>query len=115
MLRQRSTRRSGAGRDGRRRTRPCIVVHGDVNALSIVRSLGRLMVPVYALNDDESPVLCSRYATPIVVARGERSREDAWADFLLGPTSEYLTGSLLLACSDAALRMIAQHLSLIHI
>jgi D-aspartate ligase len=93
----------------RDRRQPCIVMHGGVNALSIVRSLGRLGIPVYALNDADSPVLRSHYAKPIVVPRGGTQREDAWAKYLLGPDGEYLSGSLLLACGDPALRMIAQH------
>ena len=93
----------------RDRRQACVVVHGGVNALSIVRSLGRLGVPVYTLNDANSPVLQSRYATPIVVPLRGAQREDAWAKYLLGPDAEYLSGSLLLACGDPALRMIAQH------
>lgn len=88
---------------------PCIVVHGDVNALSVARSLGRSGVRVYAINDLDSPVCRSRFVTPIEVPVVSRDREHAWADYLLGPQSAYLHGSVLLACSDAALRLLARH------
>jgi len=107
MLTPRPEQHAAQGFVSRDRDRACVVVHGDVNALSIVRSLGRLGITVHALNDAGSPVLSSRYATPITVDCGERERQDAWADFLLGPAGEALGGSVLLACSDAALRMIA--------
>lgn len=93
----------------RRRQRPCTIVHGDVNALSIARSLGRAGVPVYALNDPDAPVCRSRYVQPLSAPLDGRDREEAWAEWLLGPESEEIHDSVLLAASDAALRILAAH------
>jgi D-aspartate ligase len=88
---------------------PCVVIHGDVNALSVARSLGRAGIRVYAINDADSPVCMSRYVIPIVIPVRGRDREEVWAEYLLGPDGAHLFGSVLLACSDPALRMLALH------
>jgi predicted ATP-grasp superfamily ATP-dependent carboligase len=92
-----------------RRTRPCLILHGDVNALSIARSLGRLGVPVHVLNDPDAPACRSRYVEPLSVPLRGREREEAWADYLLGPESEAVHDSVLLAASDTGLRILAAH------
>lgn len=86
-----------------------MLLHGDVNALTVARSLGRLGVPVYALNDANAPVTRSRFVTPIVLDQAGQSREESWAAYLLGPESDHLRGAVLLACSDIALRILAAH------
>jgi D-aspartate ligase len=108
------TRRTGVDDDapvvpGPARPVPCVLLHGDVNALTVARSLGRLGVPVYALNDAVAPVTRSRFVTPLVLDHAGQSREDAWTEYLLGPESDHLRGSVLLACSDIALRILAAH------
>ena len=87
----------------------CVLIHGDVNALSVARSLGRAGIRVFAINDADSPVCRSRYVTPVVLPVLGRDRGEAWTEFLLGPHSAHLHGSVLLACSDVALRMLALH------
>lgn len=100
-------RPSPAAPTPRLRTRlpAAIVVGGGANALSVARSLGRAGVTVYALNEPTAHIRYSRYARWIDVPHDN----DAQARWLLGPESEHLRGSVLLAAGDAALDMIADH------
>jgi D-aspartate ligase len=85
---------------------PAIVLGGGSNALSIARSLGRHGVAVYALNEPNAHICHSRFARRIRDA-GETS--DGWKRWLLGACSDSWRGSVLLAASDAALELIAEH------
>ncbi|HEX5444308.1 MAG TPA: hypothetical protein VFW87_10785 [Pirellulales bacterium] len=92
----------------RRRGTPlpaAIVVGGGANALSVARSLGRSGVTVYALNEPTAHVRYSRYARWVDVP----ADAEAQAAWLLGPASEPLRGSVLLAAGDAAIELIAEH------
>jgi predicted ATP-grasp superfamily ATP-dependent carboligase len=86
---------------------PAIVLGGDSNALSVARSLGRQGIPVYAIGYDPH-LRFSRYCRWIHVPF-HHSDEATWSDYLLGPESDGLRGSVLLACSDGALATIARH------
>ncbi|HVW00304.1 MAG TPA: ATP-grasp domain-containing protein [Planctomycetaceae bacterium] len=87
---------------------PVIVLGGGANALSVARSLGKIGVRVYALNFPKEYVCRSRHATPLPVPCGpDYARE--WAEYLLGPWSDWLQGAVLLAASDAGLMLIARH------
>ena len=86
---------------------PAIVVGGDVNALSIGRSLARSGVDVYAVNEGASPTRYSRYVRWIPMPG--KAKPDDWAGFLLGSAAEKLQGAVLLAASDAALEFVAAH------
>ena len=96
-----------ATRPGRPGTRlpAAIVVGGGSNALSIARSLGRSGVAVYALNDPTTHIRYSRYARWIDLPADAESQ----ARWLLGPQSDALRGSVLLAAGDAAIELIAEH------
>lgn len=85
---------------------PAIVLGGDVNALSIARSLARAGVAVYAVNEAASPTRHSRYVHWIPMPA--RAKPEEWADFLLGPGAESLHEGVLLAASDAALAFVAE-------
>lgn len=85
-----------------------IVLDGDDNALSVARYLGRRGIPVYAINRATARVQYSRYCRWLPVEDGG-PREDAWARFLFGSSSDHLAGSVLLTCSDAGLVFIARH------
>lgn len=87
---------------------PAIVIGGGSNALSIARSLGRVGVSVYAINEPTAHVRYSRYARWIDLPAGPDA-EQAWADWLTGPESEPLRGGVLLAAGDAAIEMLAAH------
>lgn len=87
---------------------PAVLLGGDANALSVARSLGRLGVSVYTLNDTTAPVRYSRYCRWLPVPwRG--SDEASWAEYLLGPQAEPLKGAVVLATSDQGLTVIARH------
>ena len=86
---------------------PAIVLGGDVNALSIARSLARIGVDVYAVNDRTSPTRHSRYVHWIPMPA--RATPDEWGGFLLGSAADHLQGAVLLAASDEALEFVADH------
>ena len=50
----------------------------------------------------------SRYSTWIDVPAGA-DEEAAWAEYLLGPDADRLTGAVLLSCCDAGIRVIVAH------
>jgi predicted ATP-grasp superfamily ATP-dependent carboligase len=83
-----------------------IILGGGANALSVARSLGRAGVEVYAINEDTAYVRYSRHCRWLEVPG---DAPDSWARFLLGPESNWLQGSVLLACSDDAIAIIASH------
>ncbi|MDR3636910.1 MAG: hypothetical protein P4L84_24100 [Isosphaeraceae bacterium] len=85
---------------------PVIILGGGANALSVARSLGRAGVRVYALDDDSSYVRYSRHCRRIEL---QGIAPQSWARFLLGPESDPWRGAVLLACSDAALTLLAEH------
>ena len=85
---------------------PVIVLGGGANALSIARSLGRRGIAVYAVNEPQAHVCHSRFARRLGEAG---ATADGWADWLLSDTSEPWRGSVLLAASDEALALIAEH------
>ncbi|MBA2115415.1 carboxylate--amine ligase [Bremerella alba] len=87
---------------------PVIVIGGGANALSIARSLGRAGIQVWALNYDYSPVRYSRFAQWLSLA-GKSQGKSAWADFLLGSSSDHLKGSVIIPASDDALELLIEH------
>jgi D-aspartate ligase len=87
-----------------------ILLDGEANALSVARSLGRRGITVYSISSPEEYVRYSRYCRWLAVESGPVDRrESEWKQFLLGPAAEVHKGSILLACSDAALVFIAHH------
>ncbi|MBC8353579.1 MAG: hypothetical protein H8E66_16390 [Planctomycetes bacterium] len=88
--------------------RPAIVFHGNDNALSIVRSLGRRSIPVYVLNEPNADVQYSRYARRLPIST-KLPFPRAAIEFLTGSGSDAYAGAVLLAASDDALQVVAQH------
>ena len=87
-----------------------ILLDGEANALSVARSLGRRGVTVYSISSPSEYVRYSRYCHWLAVESGASDeRESEWREFLLGSSGEEHRGSILLACSDAALQFIAQN------
>ncbi len=84
---------------------PAIVLGGDANALSVARSLARIGVTVYAVNEASSSTRFSRYVQWVPMPRS--ATFDDWAGYLFGPASDRASGAVLLAASDAALEFIA--------
>lgn len=87
---------------------PVILLGGAANALSVARSLGRQGIRVYALNEDAAAVRFSRYCRRIR-APWAGSDEATWTRCLLGRATDRLRGAGLLACSDLAIEIIAEH------
>ncbi|HSU67283.1 MAG TPA: ATP-grasp domain-containing protein [Tepidisphaeraceae bacterium] len=85
-----------------------IILGGEANALSVVRSLGRMGVKVYALGERGSAVGSSRFCHWVDVTI-EGGTEASWARWLLGPESDHLKGAVVLSCGDAGIRLIAKH------
>ena len=85
---------------------PALLLGGGANALSVARSLGRAGVRVDVLDDDSSYVRYSRHCRRVALAG---AAPQSWARFLLGPESDPWRGAVVLACSDAALTLLAQH------
>ncbi len=88
---------------------PVVILGGEANALSVARCLGRRGIVVHVLNRPGAEVRFSRYCHTVYAPDPGRDPEEAWAEFLLGPRAEPLHGAVLLACSDAALRLLATH------
>lgn len=86
---------------------PAIVVDGTQQALSVARNLVRHGVTVYALTGPREGVRFSRHVRWIRMADG--GSPHSWERFLLGSDSDYLTGAVLLACSDEAINLIARN------
>jgi predicted ATP-grasp superfamily ATP-dependent carboligase len=86
------------------------VVMGGRNALSVVRSLGRMGVPVWILGPRWSVrVAASRYARVLPFARGEGPWKKQMLEFLLGPASAPIRGAVLLPCNDPPIELLAEH------
>ncbi|MGH7984757.1 MAG: hypothetical protein ACREQX_00500 [Candidatus Binataceae bacterium] len=83
---------------------PAIIVGGHENALSVARNLTRQGIPVFALNYPYEPIRFSRYAKYIHL--DDSGSLEAWKQFLCGPQSDHLRGSVLLTCSDEAIATI---------
>ncbi len=88
---------------------PAIVLGGSANALSIVRSLGRAGVTCYAICNPQGEVKYSRFCKWIDVSKTPGTVPESWAAYLLGHESNHLRGAVLLAASDEAIELIAEH------
>ncbi|HVB83069.1 MAG TPA: hypothetical protein VNE82_24360 [Candidatus Binataceae bacterium] len=86
---------------------PAIVLGGRENALSVARNLARQGIEIVAVNYPDEVIRFSRYAR--FVHLGEERSPKAWEGFLLGPESDHLSGSVLLACSDEAISIIVNN------
>lgn len=87
---------------------PVLILGGEANALSVIRDLHACGVKVYAVGEADNFIRHSRYCEWIDLP-GSDSVEEVWADFLLSDASEFLTGALVLACSDAGVRVLIRH------
>jgi D-aspartate ligase len=87
---------------------PAIVVGGEANSISVVRSLGALGIKVYALCEPTDHTRYSRFCHWIPL-KDQPDFTDRWESFLVGEESEYLRGAVLLATCDAAIEIIARH------
>jgi D-aspartate ligase len=88
---------------------PALIVGGNHGCLSIARSLGAAGIPVYAISPPQSEVRFSRYCKWIDLPESNSIGTEAWAAYLLGRQSDHLRGAVLLAASDEAIELIAEH------
>jgi D-aspartate ligase len=88
---------------------PALIVGGDHGCLSIVRSLGAAGIPVYVVNHPQAEVRYSRFCKWIDLPESNAIGTEVWAEYLLGRESNHLRGAVLLAASDEAIELIAEH------
>jgi D-aspartate ligase len=89
-----------------------IVISGNENALSIARSLARIDVQVHALSgtaylSKSSHIQAIDYQQDELNSRSDQI--NAWIKWLLGSSAQPYHGSVLVACNDVAVEMIAKH------
>lgn len=87
---------------------PAILIGGEANALSVARQLSSHGVLVYALGPSDTCIRYSRHCRWISLNLDD-GVEEGIGRFLLGPDARELEGSVLLACSDAGLQVLARH------
>jgi len=87
--------------------RPVLILGGQENALSIVRSLSARGVPVSVSASRTCWALRSRYCARRYVVPSGESAADYWEKLLLGNTDPALDGSVLFACSDEAIEFMS--------
>lgn len=87
---------------------PVLLLGGEANAISVSRSLSAMGVKVYAVGEADSSAQYSRFCHWIDLP-AEGSLEETWTRFLLGPASDHLVGAVVLACSDAGIRVLTNN------
>jgi predicted ATP-grasp superfamily ATP-dependent carboligase len=90
---------------------PVVLVEGEgnPNGLSVVRSLGRRGIKVYAITPPKSYVRYSRHCTWIADSLTGGESADERARYLLGPESDWLRGSVLMTSYDPGLQLLARY------
>jgi D-aspartate ligase len=84
---------------------PAVVLGGNANAISVVRSLGRRGVAVTAYGDQHPHIGRSRFCTEYVDLGTGRGLADRWLQHLL----ERPRDAVLLPCDDQGLALIARN------
>jgi predicted ATP-grasp superfamily ATP-dependent carboligase len=85
------------------------VVLGQVNALSVIRALGRRGVPVVYVGDYHSRFVSSRYCDWIALPDRPGSWQERALDLLMGSAARSLAGGVLLPTDDHAAELLARH------
>jgi len=83
---------------------PAIVLGGELNAISVARSLSKAGVVVHAINLPSERIRYSRHCRWISLP-GSGGPEE-WEAFLCGRSSDSLRGAVLLTCSDTAIDLL---------
>ena len=94
-----------------RRPPGAVVIGGDYQGLGIVRSLGRMGVPVCVIDDEHSISRFSRYATHSVRVRDLRQEEPTLATLLRIGRSLNLQGWVLFPTRDEIVATLARNRS----
>jgi D-aspartate ligase len=87
---------------------PVVLLGGEANALSVARDLSPMGVKVVVVSTADSCLRYSRHCR-VIVPPPRGTLEQSWSRYLLGRGGAHLTGSVLLACSDAGLQLLASH------
>jgi predicted ATP-grasp superfamily ATP-dependent carboligase len=92
---------------------PVIILGGLANSLSLARSFGRHDIHVTAVLEESAFVFASRYCKrPIPVPLGA-DIDDFYHQLLISDAQPEFTDSVLLSCSDDAVRFVAENHSLL--
>ncbi len=89
--------------------RAVLILDGQANALSIVRSLGRQGVPIYLSAPAECYALHSRYCQQTYLIPEGVPLLNYWHKLLLEDPAEELKNAILFPCSDKALEFVIAH------
>lgn len=93
--------------------RKLIILGGQTNALSTIRSLGRKGVSVHAIAATKSVSGYSRYAARPSYFFPSAELESRWKDLLIDNRDRSLEGALVLALNDSAIHFISEHAPLL--
>ena len=88
---------------------PALVLGGEENALSIVRSFGRRKIPVYVCAAEGCFAFKSRYCSEALVIPAGESQKQYWSRFLLDGESEKLRGAVIFPGEDEAVEYLAEN------
>ena len=87
---------------------PPAIVLGQVNALSVIRSLGSRGVAVTYAGDHHDRFVSSRYASWLPMPPGPGEWPERALALLTGPAAAHLEGAVLLPCDDPAAELLTR-------
>lgn len=91
-------------------TTPVVVLNCKIGALAIMRSLGSLGVPVYAVDRDENvPGFSSRYCRRKFIQDLDEERPQEYLDYVLAIGKQLGARSILIPTSDALSVFVAEY------
>lgn len=88
---------------------PVLVLGGQENALSILRSFGRMKIPAYISAPPGCFAKSSRYCTGSYPVPATEANQSYWHRLLLDEHSPVLQGCVIFAGSDEAVEFLATH------
>jgi predicted ATP-grasp superfamily ATP-dependent carboligase len=89
---------------------PVVVLHCELGALAIMRTLGYLGVKVYGVSHrPEASALRSRYCTKGFIFPFDRQPAERFVEFLLEIRKEFAKNPILIATSDETAITVARH------
>ena len=92
---------------------PVLLLGGQENALSVIRSLTRHGVPVSLSAPESCWALRSRHCARRYPIELNVDRAAFWEDLLLGPGHPELRGSVIFPCNDEAIEFMAARRSVL--
>lgn len=92
---------------------PVLLLGGQENALSVIRSLTRHGVPVSLSAPESCWALRSRHCAKRYPIEKDVDRAEYWEDLLLGSGHPELRGSVIFPCNDEAIEFMAKRRSVL--